>query len=149
MDNAIISGAFSEGWYHRLHFRRNNTPNSKKKNEIKPWVKKEWCIPEVNPEYVFRIENVLDLYNEPYDPKKPTLCLDECPYQLEIELDHHGDSLAKGKQDPLFEKKPELGIKLIDLTLSGGYQAEIVIIDAGYGHNTSFLLKIENQNLKY
>ena len=98
---------------------------------------------------MFRIENVLDLYNEPYDPKKPTLCLDECPYQLEIELDHHGDSLAKGKQDPLFEKKPELGIKLIDLTLSGGYQAEIVIIDAGYGHNTSFLLKIENQNLKY
>ncbi len=28
------------------------------------------------------MEDVLDLYNEPYDPKKPTLCLDECPYQL-------------------------------------------------------------------
>jgi hypothetical protein len=27
------------------------------------------------------------------------------------------DSLLKGKQDPLFENKPELGIKLIDLTL--------------------------------
>ena len=106
MDNAIISGAFSEGWYHRLNLRRNNTPNSKK-NEIKPWLKEQWCIPEVNPEYVFRMEDVLDLYNEPYDPKKPTLCLDECPYQLEIELDHHGDSLAKGKQDPLFEKKEE------------------------------------------
>ena len=25
----------------------------------------------------------------------------------------------------------------------------IVIRDAGYGHNTSFLLKIENRNLKY
>jgi SRSO17 transposase len=46
------------------------------------------------------------------------------------------------------KKKPELGIKLIDLTLSRGYQPEIVIIDAGYGHNTSFLLKIENRNLK-
>ena len=31
---------------------------------------------------MFRIEDVLDLYNEPYDPKKPTLCLDERPYQL-------------------------------------------------------------------
>jgi SRSO17 transposase len=67
---------------------------------------------------------------------------------LHIELYHHGDSLPKGKQDPLFEKKPELGIKLIDLTLSRGYQLGIVIIDAGYGYNRSFLLKIENRNLK-
>jgi SRSO17 transposase len=40
---------------------------------------------------------------------------------LDIELYHQGDSLPKGKQDPLFEKKPELGIKLIHLTLSRGY----------------------------
>jgi hypothetical protein len=40
LDNAIISGAFSEGWYHRFHFRRNNTPNSKK-NEIKLWLKEQ------------------------------------------------------------------------------------------------------------
>jgi SRSO17 transposase len=65
---------------------------------------------------------------------------------LDMELAHHGDSLPKGKQDPLFENKPELGIKLIDLTLSGGYQPGIVIIDAGYGHNTSFLLKIESRH---
>jgi SRSO17 transposase len=68
---------------------------------------------------------------------------------LDIELYHHGDSLPKGKQDPLLENKPELGIKLIDLTLSRGYQPGIVIIDAGYGHNTSLLLKIENRHLKY
>ena len=68
---------------------------------------------------------------------------------LNIELYHHGGSLPKGKQDPLFENKPELGIKLIDLTLSRGYQPGIVIIDAGYGHNRSFLLKIENRHLKY
>jgi SRSO17 transposase len=68
---------------------------------------------------------------------------------LHIELDHHGDSLPKGKQDPLFENKPELGIKLIDLTLSRGYQPGIVIIDPGYGHNTSSLLKIENRHLNY
>ena len=66
---------------------------------------------------------------------------------LDIELYHHGDdSLPKGKEEPLFEKKHELGIKLIDLTLSRGYQPGIVIIDAAYGNNTSFLLKIENRN---
>ena len=85
MDNAIISGAFSEAWYHRLNFRRNNTLNSKK-NEIKAWLKEQWCIPKVNPEYVFRMEDVLDLYNELYDPKKPTLCVDERPYQLVEEV---------------------------------------------------------------
>jgi SRSO17 transposase len=65
---------------------------------------------------------------------------------LDIELDHHGGSLPKGKQDPLFDKKPELGIKLIDLNLSRGYQPGIVIIDPGYGHNTPLLLKIENRH---
>ena len=44
------------------------------------------------------------------------------------------------------KKKPELGIKLIDLTLSRGYQPGIVIIDPGYGHNRSSLLKIENRH---
>ena len=28
------------------------------------------------------MEDVLDLYNEPYDPKQPVLCFDEMPYQL-------------------------------------------------------------------
>jgi SRSO17 transposase len=68
---------------------------------------------------------------------------------LDIELYQHADSLLEGKQDPEFEKKPELAIKLVDLTLSRGYQPGIVIIDAGYGNNTSFLLKLENRKLKY
>lgn len=68
---------------------------------------------------------------------------------LDIELYQHADSLAQGKQDPEFEKKPELAIKLIDLTLNRGYQPGIVIVDAGYGNNTSFLLKLENRQLKY
>jgi SRSO17 transposase len=68
---------------------------------------------------------------------------------LDIELYQHADSLTEGKQDPEFEKKPELAIKLIDLTLSRGYQPGIVIVDGGYGNNTSFLLKLENRQLKY
>jgi len=68
---------------------------------------------------------------------------------LDLELYQHADSLPEGKQDPLFEKKPELAIKLIDLTLSRGYQPGIVIVDAGYGNNTSFLLNLENRKLKY
>jgi hypothetical protein len=32
------------------------------------------------------------------------------------------------------------------MTLSRGYQPGTVIIDAGYGHNRSSLLKIQNRN---
>lgn len=68
---------------------------------------------------------------------------------LDIELYQHADSLPEGKKDPEFEKKPELAIKLIDLTLQRGYQPGIVIVDAGYGNNTSFLLELELRQLKY
>ncbi len=68
---------------------------------------------------------------------------------LDIELYQHADSLAEGKQDSEFKKKPELALKLIDLTLSRGYRPGIVLVDAGYGNNTSFLLELENRQLKY
>ena len=68
---------------------------------------------------------------------------------LDIELYQHANSLPQGKQDPEFEKKTELAIKLIDRTLNRGYRPGIVIVDAGYGNNTSFLLELENRGLKY
>ena len=51
-------------------------------NEIKPWQKKMWCIPAIDAEFVERMENVLDLYAEPHDPVRPTVCFDEKPCQL-------------------------------------------------------------------
>lgn len=69
--------------------------------------------------------------------------------ELDIELYQHADWLPEGKKDTEFEKKPEIAIKLIDLTLNRGYQPGIVIVDAGYGNNTSFLLELEKRELKY
>jgi transposase len=51
-------------------------------NKLKPWQKKMWCIPKINSEYVARMEDVLDLYAEPADPKRPTVSFDESPTQL-------------------------------------------------------------------
>ncbi|MER3407900.1 MAG: IS630 family transposase [Nitrososphaera sp.] len=48
----------------------------------KPWLKSEWCIPTVSAEFVWRMEDVLDLYAEPYNPCFPVVCFDERPYQL-------------------------------------------------------------------
>ena len=49
---------------------------------LKPWREKMWCIPTVNAEYVARMEDVLDLYAEPPDPRRPVVGFDETPRQL-------------------------------------------------------------------
>ena len=55
-------------------------------NDLKPWRRDMWCIPQVDAEYVARMEDVLDLYAEEPDPKRPVVCFDESPVQLIGEL---------------------------------------------------------------
>jgi SRSO17 transposase len=68
---------------------------------------------------------------------------------LDLELYQHANSLPKGKKDIEFQKKPELALTLIDRSLERGYRPGIVLIDAGYGNNTAFLLELEKRKLKY
>jgi len=49
---------------------------------LKPWQEKMWCIPKVDSEFVARMEDVLALYAEPPDPRRPVVCFDETPRQL-------------------------------------------------------------------
>jgi len=53
-----------------------------KENELKPWRHSMWCIPKVDAEYVARMEDILDLYEEPPDSKRPVVNFDETPIQL-------------------------------------------------------------------
>lgn len=42
-----------------------------------------WCIPpEHSGEFVYHMEDVLEVYHRPYDPKRPVVCLDETFKQL-------------------------------------------------------------------
>ena len=44
---------------------------------------KQWCIPpKANAEFVWKMEDVLEVYKRPYDPKHPVVCLDETSKQL-------------------------------------------------------------------
>lgn len=45
-------------------------------------MKEQWCIPEVDARYVWRMEDLLDLYGAAYDPKRPVICFDERPCPL-------------------------------------------------------------------
>jgi DDE superfamily endonuclease len=41
-----------------------------------------WCIGTLTGEYLARMEDVLSLYNLPYNANRPIICLDELPFQL-------------------------------------------------------------------
>jgi DDE superfamily endonuclease len=45
-------------------------------------LKEQWCLPEVNAEFVAAMEDVLELYAEPYDPARPKVNFDEASKQL-------------------------------------------------------------------
>ena len=41
-----------------------------------------WCVGELTPEYIKRMEDILDLYERPYDSKEPVICFDEKLHHL-------------------------------------------------------------------
>jgi transposase len=52
-------------------------------NELKPWIKKQWCIPtQADASFVYHMEDVLAVYTRPYDPAWPQVCMDEINTQL-------------------------------------------------------------------
>jgi hypothetical protein len=45
-------------------------------------LKKRWCLGKITSEFIWHMEDVLDLYPQPYDPLHPQICVDERPCQL-------------------------------------------------------------------
>jgi hypothetical protein len=43
---------------------------------------KSWCIGKPSARYVAKMEDVLSVYQRPYDPLRPVVCLDECCKEL-------------------------------------------------------------------
>jgi hypothetical protein len=41
-----------------------------------------WCVADLNDEYLKKMEDVLEVYERPYDPAEPVVCLDEKPVTL-------------------------------------------------------------------
>lgn len=57
-----------------------------------------WCIPKASAEYVACMEDVLDQYEQPYDPKRPMVCYDEGLRQL-IEETRSGLAPKPGRRE--------------------------------------------------
>ena len=56
-------------------------------NELKPHLSKYWCIPKLNDAaFVANMEDVPTIYEMPYNPEIPVICMDEKPIQLLDEI---------------------------------------------------------------
>ncbi|HSR52126.1 MAG TPA: IS630 family transposase [Acidobacteriota bacterium] len=45
-----------------------------------------WCLAELDADYIAKMEDVLALYEKPYNPCEPVVCLDEKPVSLHAEV---------------------------------------------------------------
>lgn len=45
-----------------------------------------WCVAELTEGYVAKMEDVLEIYERPYNPQEPVVCLDEKPVTLHADV---------------------------------------------------------------
>lgn len=56
-----------------------------------------WCIPpKQSAEFVAHMEDVLEVYSRPFNPKRPVVCMDEKPFQL---LDEYLEPIELGENN--------------------------------------------------
>jgi hypothetical protein len=82
----------------------------------------------VSSDFVAAMEDVLDLYEEPYDPKRPLVCFDESPKQLiaEVREPLPAEPGSPARYDTEYERKgvcdvmmicePKRGFRQVDIT---------------------------------
>lgn len=77
--------------------------------------------PERDAEFVYRMEDVLALYHEPYDPDRPVVCFDEHPTELTAELHepHPAEPGTVAKQDYHYDRQGTKNLFLASEPLDG------------------------------
>jgi transposase len=99
-----------------------------RKNRLKPWLTKRWCIPpDQCGEFVWRMEDVLEVYTRPYDPARPQVCLDEASTQLL--KDARPSRMAKpgkpARYDYEYERNGTANLFLVTEPLQGWRHVEV------------------------
>ena len=100
----------------------HDRPPHAKKNELKPHLKKYWCIPpKQNAEFVACMEDVLEVYTRPQNALRPLVCLDETSKQL-ISETRPSTSCKPGqvkRVDPEYRRNGTASVFMMTLPLEG------------------------------
>ena len=79
----------------------------------------EWCIPEASAEFVAKMEDVLAVYERPYDPLRPVVCIDEMNRQLVEERHIPCESGQPERVDSEYVRKGVMDVFMIAEPLAG------------------------------
>jgi DDE superfamily endonuclease len=133
------------------------------KNDLKPWLEKQWVIPpKANAEFVCAMEDVLEVYKRPYDPRFPVVCLDEVskqlvgetrtpiaasaghPRRVDYEYERKGTANLFMTFEPLVGKR---WVKVTERRTAIDF-AEVVreLVDARYAQAAKIVLVMDNLN---
>lgn len=70
-------------------------------------------------------------------------------YPVDVAMYKPASNFEQGKEDPSFQKKPEIALALIDQCLDRGLRPGVTLLDAGYGNNGPLLKQLEERELVY
>ena len=92
------------------------------KSALKPWLSGRWSIPpKQDASFVWRMEDVLEVYTRPYDERFPQVCLDEKSKQLLAEV-REPLSVRPGhpaRQDYEYEREGTANLFIVSEPLAG------------------------------
>lgn len=134
-----------------------------KKNKLKPWLKEYWCIPpKSNAEFVAHMEDVLEVYQRPYDARFPQVCLDETSRQhlSDVEPPLPGRPGSCEKIDDEYEREGVSNVFMACEPLAGQRFVQVTaqrtkadwaafvrdLIDVQYPHAEKIVLVMDNLN---
>src|SRR5215208_1071129 len=122
LERASSGRAFrSAGVCRRAHLQGVGPAHSQK-SAIKPWLKGQWSIPpKQDASFVWRMEDVLEVYTRPYEERFPQVCLDEKSKQLVGEV---REPLAvclghPARQDYEYEREGTANLFIVSEPLAG------------------------------
>lgn len=100
---------------------------------------KEWCIPKAGAEFVAAMEDVLEVYQRPYDPLCPVVCIDETNKQLIKETRIPCKPGEPEKIDSVYERNGVADVFMISEPLAG--RRETVVTETRTAEDFAKILK--------
>jgi hypothetical protein len=133
------------------------------KSAIKPWLSGQWSIPpKQNASFVWRMEDVLEVYTRPYDERFPQVCFDEKSKQLLAEVREPLAACPRraARQDYEYERNGTANLFIISEPLVGWRHISVTerrtktdwahcikdLVDIYYPHAERIVLVMDNLN---
>jgi hypothetical protein len=91
-------------------------------------LREQWCIPpEANAEFIWHMEDVLDVYHRPSDSRRPVICLDETSRQLlgEVRTPLPVAPGRPARHDPEYARDGVVNLFLVSEPLRGWRQVRV------------------------